>query len=83
MRNIFSHRSELNGVTLKVRFGKFIFSFIIIDMASERCLAPSPDIKLCEANAKSITVDENGKSFAVILYSDFQERKYLLKDFKK
>ncbi|XP_042542597.1 DNA excision repair protein ERCC-6-like 2 isoform X2 [Dipodomys spectabilis] len=46
----------------------------------ERCLAPSPDNeKLCEASIKSITVDENGKSFAVILYSDFQERKVPLK----
>ncbi|KAM4877304.1 DNA excision repair protein ERCC-6-like 2 isoform 2-T2 [Thomomys bottae] len=46
----------------------------------ERCLAPSPDNeKLCEASIKSITVDENGKSFAVILYSDFQERKIPLK----
>ena len=42
----------------------------------ERCLAPSPDNeKLCEASIKSITMDENGESFAVILYSDFQERK--------
>ncbi|XP_058421431.1 DNA excision repair protein ERCC-6-like 2 isoform X2 [Diceros bicornis minor] len=46
----------------------------------ERCLAPSPDNeKLCEASIKSITVDENGKSFAVVLYSDFQERKVPLK----
>ncbi|XP_035877375.1 DNA excision repair protein ERCC-6-like 2 isoform X2 [Phyllostomus discolor] len=46
----------------------------------ERCLVPSPDNeKLCEASIKSITVDENGKSFAVILYSDFQERKVPLK----
>ncbi|XP_065802852.1 DNA excision repair protein ERCC-6-like 2 isoform X2 [Muntiacus reevesi] len=46
----------------------------------ERCLAPSPDNeKLCEASIKSITVDENGKSFAVILYSDFQERRVSLK----
>lgn len=46
----------------------------------ERCLAPSPDNeKLCEASIKSITVDENGKSFAVILYSDFQERRVPLK----
>ncbi|KAL2781245.1 DNA excision repair protein ERCC-6-like 2 isoform 6 [Daubentonia madagascariensis] len=45
----------------------------------ERCLAPSPDNeKLCEASIKSITVDENGKSFAIVLYSDFQERKILL-----
>ncbi|XP_006746060.1 DNA excision repair protein ERCC-6-like 2 isoform X1 [Leptonychotes weddellii] len=46
----------------------------------ERCLAPSPDNgTLCEASIKSITVDENGKSFAIILYSDFQERKVPLK----
>uniref|UniRef100_A0A8D0MDY3 DNA excision repair protein ERCC-6-like 2 n=1 Tax=Sus scrofa TaxID=9823 RepID=A0A8D0MDY3_PIG len=46
----------------------------------ERCLAPSPDNeKLCEASIKSITMDENGESFAVILYSDFQERKVPLK----
>ncbi|XFG03240.1 hypothetical protein AB1E19_006864 [Capra hircus] len=46
----------------------------------ERCLAPSPDNeKLCEASIKSITVDESGKSFAVILYSDFQERRVPLK----
>ncbi|XP_059780439.1 DNA excision repair protein ERCC-6-like 2 isoform X1 [Balaenoptera ricei] len=46
----------------------------------ERCLAPSPDNeKLCEASIKSVIVDENGKSFAVILYSDFQERKVPLK----
>ncbi|XP_008526819.2 DNA excision repair protein ERCC-6-like 2 isoform X3 [Equus przewalskii] len=46
----------------------------------ERCLAPSPDNeKLCEASIKSVTVDENGKSFAVVLYSDFQERKVPLK----
>ncbi|XP_045049557.2 DNA excision repair protein ERCC-6-like 2 isoform X4 [Desmodus rotundus] len=46
----------------------------------ERCLVPSPDNeKLCEASIKSITVDENGESFAVILYSDFQERKVPLK----
>lgn len=46
----------------------------------ERCLAPSPDNeKLCEASIKSITVDENGKSFAVILYSNFQERRVPLK----
>lgn len=46
----------------------------------ERCLAPSPDNeKLCEASIKSIAVDENGKSFAIILYSDFQERKVPLK----
>uniref|UniRef100_A0A2K6GPR7 DNA excision repair protein ERCC-6-like 2 n=1 Tax=Propithecus coquereli TaxID=379532 RepID=A0A2K6GPR7_PROCO len=42
----------------------------------ERCLVPSPDNeKLCEASIKSITVDENGKSFAIVLYSDLQERK--------
>ncbi|XP_054444072.1 DNA excision repair protein ERCC-6-like 2 [Pteronotus mesoamericanus] len=46
----------------------------------ERCLVPSPDNeKLCEATVKSITVDENGKSFAVILHSDFQESKVPLK----
>ncbi|XP_023620802.1 DNA excision repair protein ERCC-6-like 2 isoform X1 [Myotis lucifugus] len=46
----------------------------------ERCLVPSPDNeKLCEASIKSIIVDENGKSFAIILYSDFQERKVPLK----
>ncbi|XP_066113514.1 DNA excision repair protein ERCC-6-like 2 isoform X2 [Saccopteryx bilineata] len=46
----------------------------------ERCLVPSLDNeKLCEASIKSIVVDENGKSFAVILYSDFQERKVPLK----
>ncbi|KAM5328099.1 DNA excision repair protein ERCC-6-like 2 isoform 2-T2 [Glossophaga mutica] len=46
----------------------------------ERCLVPSPDNeKLCEASIKSITVDENGKSFAIVLYSDFQERKVPLK----
>nr|XP_010965755.1 DNA excision repair protein ERCC-6-like 2 isoform X1 [Camelus bactrianus] len=46
----------------------------------ERCLAPSPDNEeLCEASIKSVTVDENGKSFAVILYSDFQERKVPIK----
>ncbi|KAM5227760.1 DNA excision repair protein ERCC-6-like 2 [Ctenodactylus gundi] len=46
----------------------------------ERCLAPSSDNnKLCEASVKSITVDENGKSFAVVLYSDFQERKIPIK----
>ncbi|XP_005384743.2 PREDICTED: DNA excision repair protein ERCC-6-like 2 isoform X1 [Chinchilla lanigera] len=45
----------------------------------ERCLAPSPDNeKLCEASIKSITVND-GKSFAVVLYSDFQERKIPLK----
>ncbi|XP_007539936.3 DNA excision repair protein ERCC-6-like 2 [Erinaceus europaeus] len=42
----------------------------------ERCLAPSPDnAKLCEACIKSIIVDENGKSFAIVLYPDFQESK--------
>lgn len=42
----------------------------------ERCLAPSLDNKkLCEASIKSITVDENGEPFAVVLYPDFQERK--------
>ncbi|OBS73762.1 hypothetical protein A6R68_15700 [Neotoma lepida] len=42
----------------------------------ERCLAPSSDDKkLCEASIKSITVDENGKPCAVVLYSDFQEKK--------
>ena len=59
-----------------------MFSFIITDIwhPGERCLAPSPDNeKLCEASIKSITVDENGKSFAVILYSDFQERRVSLK----
>ncbi|XP_074186358.1 DNA excision repair protein ERCC-6-like 2 isoform X3 [Rhinolophus sinicus] len=46
----------------------------------ERCLVPSPDNeKLCEASIKSIIVDENGKSFAVVLYSDLQERKVPLK----
>ncbi|VFV38268.1 dna repair and [Lynx pardinus] len=46
----------------------------------ERCLAPSPDNEtLCEASIKSVTVDENGKSFAIVLYSDFQERKVPLK----
>ncbi|XP_062965511.1 DNA excision repair protein ERCC-6-like 2 isoform X2 [Cynocephalus volans] len=46
----------------------------------ERCLAPSSDNeKLCEASIKSIIADENGKSFAVVLYSDFQERKIPLK----
>ncbi|XP_003468448.3 DNA excision repair protein ERCC-6-like 2 isoform X4 [Cavia porcellus] len=46
----------------------------------ERCLAPFPDNeKLCEASIKSITVDEHGKSFAIVLYSDFQERKIPLK----
>lgn len=46
----------------------------------ERCLVPSPDNeKLCEASIKSIIVDEYGKSFAVVLYSDFQERKVPLK----
>nr|XP_017827710.3 DNA excision repair protein ERCC-6-like 2 isoform X2 [Callithrix jacchus] len=50
----------------------------------ERCLAPSPDNgKLCEASIKSITVDENGKPFAVILYSDFQERKIPLKQLQE
>ncbi|XP_006167886.2 DNA excision repair protein ERCC-6-like 2 isoform X1 [Tupaia chinensis] len=49
-------------------------------LPGERCLAPSPDNeKLCEASIKSIIVDENGKSFAVVLYSDFQERKIPLK----
>lgn len=42
----------------------------------ERCLAPSSDNeKLCEASIKSITVDENGKPCAVVLYPDFQEKK--------
>lgn len=42
----------------------------------ERCLAPSLDNKkLCEASIKSITVDENGEPFAVVLYPDFQEKK--------
>ncbi|KAL6049408.1 hypothetical protein STEG23_009486, partial [Scotinomys teguina] len=42
----------------------------------ERCLAPSlDDKKLCEASIKSVTVDENGKPSAVVLYSDFQEKK--------
>ncbi|CAD7691758.1 unnamed protein product [Nyctereutes procyonoides] len=46
----------------------------------ERCLAPSPDNEtLCEASIKSIIVDENGKSFAIVLYSDFQEGKVPLK----
>lgn len=46
----------------------------------ERCLVPSPENgKLCEASIKSITVDKNGKSFAIVLYSDFQERKVPLK----
>ncbi|XP_063492955.1 DNA excision repair protein ERCC-6-like 2 isoform X4 [Symphalangus syndactylus] len=50
----------------------------------ERCLAPFPDNgKLCEASIKSITVDENGKSFAVVLYSDFQERKIPLKQLQE
>lgn len=41
----------------------------------ERCLAPSLDNKkLCEASIKSITVDGNGKPFAVVLYPDFQEK---------
>ncbi|XP_077004827.1 DNA excision repair protein ERCC-6-like 2 isoform X2 [Tamandua tetradactyla] len=45
-----------------------------------RCLAPSPDNeKLCEVSIKSITVDENGKTFAIILYSDSLERKVPLK----
>ncbi|XP_058157534.1 DNA excision repair protein ERCC-6-like 2 isoform X2 [Dasypus novemcinctus] len=45
-----------------------------------RCLAPSRDNeKLCEASIKSIIVDENGKSFAIILYSDSLERKVPLK----
>ncbi|KAL1784082.1 DNA excision repair protein ERCC-6-like 2 isoform X1 [Sigmodon hispidus] len=42
----------------------------------ERCLAPSSDNKkLCEASIKSIMVDENGQPCAVVLYSDFQEKK--------
>ncbi|XP_039736391.1 DNA excision repair protein ERCC-6-like 2 isoform X4 [Pteropus medius] len=46
----------------------------------ERCLVPSPENeKLCEASIKSIIVDENGKSFAIVLYSDFQEKKVPLK----
>uniref|UniRef100_G1S4E5 DNA excision repair protein ERCC-6-like 2 n=1 Tax=Nomascus leucogenys TaxID=61853 RepID=G1S4E5_NOMLE len=50
----------------------------------ERCLAPFPDNgKLCEASIKSITADENGKSFAVVLYSDFQERKIPLKQLQE
>ncbi|XP_073908665.1 DNA excision repair protein ERCC-6-like 2 isoform X4 [Castor canadensis] len=50
----------------------------------ERCLAPSPDSeKLCEASIKSVTVDESGKSFAVILYSDFQERRIPLKQLQE
>nr|XP_045228808.1 DNA excision repair protein ERCC-6-like 2 isoform X3 [Macaca fascicularis] len=50
----------------------------------ERCLAPSPDNgKLREASIKSVTVDENGKSFAVVLYSDFQERKIPLKQLQE
>ncbi|XP_055205962.2 DNA excision repair protein ERCC-6-like 2 isoform X3 [Gorilla gorilla gorilla] len=50
----------------------------------ERCLAPSPDNgKLCEASIKSVTVDENGKSFAVVLYADFQERKIPLKQLQE
>lgn len=62
----------------KTRFRKFIFFFILLVDTwhpGERCLAPSPDNeKLCEASIKLIKEDENGKSFAVVLYSDFQER---------
>jgi SNF2 family DNA or RNA helicase len=67
-------------------FDIFIFFFVIIDRwhPGERCLAPSPDSeKLCEASIKSITVDESGKSFAVILYSDFQERRIPLKQLQE
>lgn len=71
------------GVTLKVRFGKFIFLYYYRYMASsENDVLPLLQImkKLCEASIKSIkAVDENGKSFAVILYSDFQERRVPLK----
>ncbi|XP_049628266.1 DNA excision repair protein ERCC-6-like 2 [Suncus etruscus] len=52
----------------------------VIWYPGERCLAPSPDNEnLCEATIKSVTVDEHGKSFAVIFYSDFQEREVPLK----
>lgn len=62
------------GVTLSARFSCLFF----VDRwhPGERCLAPSPvDEKLCEACVKSVTVDEHGRSFAIILYSDLQERK--------
>ncbi|KAM6169957.1 DNA excision repair protein ERCC-6-like 2 [Rhynchocyon petersi] len=46
----------------------------------ERCLAPSPDgKKLCEASIKSVTVDENGNPFAIVLYSDSLEKKVPLR----
>ncbi|XP_027265456.1 DNA excision repair protein ERCC-6-like 2 isoform X3 [Cricetulus griseus] len=50
----------------------------------ERCLAPSSDNKkLCEASIKSVTVDENGTPCAVVLYSDFQEKKIPLQRLKE
>ncbi|XP_035293782.1 DNA excision repair protein ERCC-6-like 2 isoform X1 [Cricetulus griseus] len=77
--------SALLGVIPLRAFEKLIF-FLIIDRwcPGERCLAPSSDNKkLCEASIKSVTVDENGTPCAVVLYSDFQEKKIPLQRLKE
>ncbi|XP_074058919.1 DNA excision repair protein ERCC-6-like 2 isoform X2 [Macrotis lagotis] len=50
----------------------------------ERCLVPITDSgKLHEATVKSIMKDENGKSFALVLFSDSLEKKVPLKKLHK
>uniref|UniRef100_A0A4X2KHD0 ERCC excision repair 6 like 2 n=1 Tax=Vombatus ursinus TaxID=29139 RepID=A0A4X2KHD0_VOMUR len=50
----------------------------------ERCLVPVTDGgKLCEATVKSIMTDENGKSFALVLFSGSLEKKVPLKKLHK
>ncbi|KAM9093956.1 DNA excision repair protein ERCC-6-like 2 isoform X1 [Sarcophilus harrisii] len=50
----------------------------------ERCLVPVTDNgKLCEAIVKSIKTDENGKSFALVLFSGSLEKKVPLKKLHK
>ncbi|XP_043832837.1 DNA excision repair protein ERCC-6-like 2 isoform X2 [Dromiciops gliroides] len=52
--------------------------------AGERCLVPVTDgEKLCEATVKSIMTDENGKAFALVLFSGSLEKKVPLKNLHK
>ncbi|XP_007497994.3 DNA excision repair protein ERCC-6-like 2 isoform X1 [Monodelphis domestica] len=50
----------------------------------ERCLVPATESgKFCEATVKSVMTDENGKSFALVLFSGSLEKKVPLKKLQK
>ncbi|XP_044535708.1 LOW QUALITY PROTEIN: DNA excision repair protein ERCC-6-like 2 [Gracilinanus agilis] len=67
----------------------FTKPFLISTAASkwnigERCLVPATESgKFCEAAVKSIMTDENGKSFALVLFSGSLEKKVPLKKLQK